>query len=91
MGEVGGGQRGLAQAGLLTPTFVFGIYHPEHTYTFDSCAQNGLETGNSILANFTEAAGEAKKDGPCARINENPPCRVVCRVKTGAWIVGAWP
>lgn len=59
MGEVGGGQRGLAQAGLLTPTFVFGIYHPEHTYTFDSCAQNGLETGHSILAYFTEAAGEA--------------------------------
>lgn len=46
-------------AGLLTPSFVYGIFHPQHTYAFDSCAQNTLETGNSILVYFTEAAGGA--------------------------------
>lgn len=46
-------------AGLLTPAFVFGLFHPQHTYTFDSCAQTSLQTGNSILVYFTESANGA--------------------------------
>ncbi|MBU6434237.1 MAG: Ig-like domain-containing protein [Nitrospirae bacterium] len=49
----------VKKAGLLTPTFMFGIYHPQHTYTFDSCAQTSLQTGNSILVYFTESANGA--------------------------------
>jgi hypothetical protein len=51
------------KAGLLTPAFLRGIFHPAHAYDFDSCAQNTLKTGNSILVLFTEAAGGASMVG----------------------------
>ena len=47
------------KAGLLTQAFLRAIFHPGHAYDFDSCAQNTLKTGNSILVLFTEAAGGA--------------------------------
>jgi hypothetical protein len=47
----------VKKAGLLTPSFLHGIFHPQHTFFFNSCAQNTIETGNSILVYFTEAAG----------------------------------
>ena len=46
----------VKKAGLLNSGFLHGIFHPQHTYSFDSCAQNTIETGNSILVYFTEAA-----------------------------------
>ena len=49
----------VKKAGLLTSGFLNGIFHPQHTYSFDSCAQNTIEAGNSILVYFTEAAGGA--------------------------------
>jgi len=49
----------VKKAGLLTPGFLYGIFHPRHTFSFNSCAQNTIETGNSILVYFTEAAGGA--------------------------------
>ena len=49
----------VKNAGLLTPSFLYGIFHPQHPFSFDSCAQNTIETGNSILVYFTEAAGGA--------------------------------
>lgn len=49
----------VKKAGLLTPSFLHGIFHPQHTYSFDSCSQNTIETGNNILVYFTEAAGGA--------------------------------
>jgi len=49
----------VKKAGLLTPAFLHEIFHPQHTYRFDSCSQNTIETGNSILVLFTEAAGGA--------------------------------
>lgn len=49
----------VKKAGLLTPAFLHEIFHPQHTYSFDSCTQNTIETGNSILVLFTEAAGGA--------------------------------
>lgn len=48
----------LKQAGFLTPTVIHGLFHPQHTYTFDSCVMNE-ETGNSLLVYFTEAANGA--------------------------------
>jgi hypothetical protein len=47
----------VKKAGLLTPSFLHGIFHPQHSFYFNSCAQNTIETGNSILVYFTEAAG----------------------------------
>jgi hypothetical protein len=47
----------VKKAGLLTPSFLRGIFHPQHSFNFNSCAQNTTETGNSILVYFTEAAG----------------------------------
>lgn len=49
----------VKKAGLLTPTFLFGIFHPQHTFNFNSCDQRAMTTGNSTLAYFTEAAGGA--------------------------------
>lgn len=49
----------VKKAGLLTPTFLFGIFHPQHTFSFNSCDQRAMTTGNSTLAYFTEAAGGA--------------------------------
>ncbi|MEW5850981.1 MAG: hypothetical protein AB2A00_19500 [Myxococcota bacterium] len=47
------------EAGLLTPPFMNGIFHPQHTFSFDSCAPTAELTGNAILVLFTEAAGGA--------------------------------
>jgi hypothetical protein len=47
----------VKKAGLLTPAFLHGIFHPQHAFSFDSCKQNTIATGNSILVYFTEAAG----------------------------------
>lgn len=49
----------VRNAGLLDDSFMNGVFHPQHTFTFDSCNQNALETGNSILVLFTEAASGA--------------------------------
>lgn len=49
----------VKKAGLLTPTFLHGIFHPQHTFSFNSCDQKAITTGNSILVYFTEAAGGA--------------------------------
>ena len=49
----------VKKAGLLTPTFLHGIFHPQHTFNFNSCDQKAITTGNSILVYFTEAAGGA--------------------------------
>jgi len=49
----------VKKAGLLTPQFLYGIFHPQHTFNFNSCDQNAITTGNSILVYFTEAAGGA--------------------------------
>jgi Big-like domain-containing protein/BACON domain-containing protein len=48
----------VKQAGLLTRAFIFGIYHPQHTFVFDSCVMNE-NTGNSLLVYFTESANGA--------------------------------
>jgi hypothetical protein len=47
----------VKKAGLLTPTFLHGIFHPQHTFSFNSCDQKAITTGNSISVYFTEAAG----------------------------------
>ena len=49
----------VKKAGLLTPQFLYGIFHPQHTFSFNSCDQKSMTTGNSILVYFTEAAGGA--------------------------------
>ena len=49
----------VKKAGLLSPGFLYGIFHPQHTFSFNSCAQNTIETGNNILVYFTEAVGGA--------------------------------
>ena len=49
----------VKKAGLLTPGFLYEIFHPQHAFSFNSCTQNTIETGNSILVYFTEAAGGA--------------------------------
>jgi hypothetical protein len=47
----------VKKAGLLNSSFLYALFHPQHAFSFDSCAQNTLETGNNILVYFTEAAG----------------------------------
>jgi hypothetical protein len=47
----------VKKAGLLTPSFLHGIFHPQRRFNFNSCAQNTIQTGNNILVYFTEAAG----------------------------------
>lgn len=49
----------VKKAGMLTPTFLHGIFHPRHTFIFNSCDQKAMTTGNSLLVYFTEAAGGA--------------------------------
>ncbi|WP_434046082.1 MULTISPECIES: hypothetical protein [Sorangium] len=49
----------VKNAGLLTESFMHGIFHPQHPYNFNTCTQNMEQTGNSILVYFTEAAGGA--------------------------------
>ena len=49
----------VKKAGLLTPHFLYGIFHPQHTFSFNSCDQRAMTTGNSTLAYFTEAADGA--------------------------------
>ena len=49
----------VKKAGLLTQSFLHGIFHPQRAYKFNSCAQNTTQTGNSILVYFTEASGGA--------------------------------
>lgn len=48
----------LKQAGYLTPATIHGLFHPQHTFFFDSCTFN-QETGNSYLVYLTEATGGA--------------------------------
>ncbi len=48
----------VKKAGHLTPAFIRGLFHPQHTFTFDSCVMN-KETGDNLLVYFTEAAGGA--------------------------------
>jgi len=47
----------VKKAGLLNSSFLRALFHPQHAFSFDSCAQNTVETGNNILVYFTEAAG----------------------------------
>jgi len=47
----------VKKAGLLTQKFMHGVFHPQHAFKFDSCAQTTIETGNNILVYFTEASG----------------------------------
>jgi hypothetical protein len=49
----------VKKAGMLTPEFLRRVFHPRRAYTFDSCAQNTLMTGNNMLVLFTEGAGGA--------------------------------
>lgn len=49
----------VKKAGLLTPGFLYGVFHPQHAFSFNSCDQNTIQTGNSLLVYFTEAAGGA--------------------------------
>jgi hypothetical protein len=49
----------VKKAGLLTPNFLYGIFHPQHAFRFNSCDQKAITTGNSTLAYFTEAADGA--------------------------------
>ena len=49
----------VKKAGLLTRAFLHGIFHPQRSYDFDSCAQNTLKAGDNMLVLFTEAAGGA--------------------------------
>lgn len=49
----------LYKAGLLDETLLRGVFHPQHTFRFDSCRQNDAVTGNSLLVLFTEASGGA--------------------------------
>lgn len=44
----------LKQAGFLTPTVIQKLFHPQHTFVFDSCVMD-VRTGNSLLVYFTEA------------------------------------
>jgi hypothetical protein len=45
------------KAGRLTPSFMYGIFHPQHQYTAPLCTPNDRNTGDSLLVLFTEAAG----------------------------------
>ena len=47
----------VKKAGLLTPAFLYGIFHPQHLFAFNSCDHTAITTGNSLLVYFTEAAG----------------------------------
>ena len=49
----------IKKAGLLTPAFLYGLFHPQHVFSFNSCDQRAIRTGNSTLVYFTEAAGGA--------------------------------
>lgn len=49
----------VKNAGILTPDFLYGIFHPRHHFSFDSCAQNTIVTGNTILVYFIEASGSS--------------------------------
>lgn len=49
----------VMRAGLLTPAFMRGIFHPAHSYDFDSCDQHLRHTGDTVLVYFTEAADGA--------------------------------
>jgi hypothetical protein len=46
------------KAGLLNAAFMRGIYHPQHAYSFDSCAPGNMQTGNALVVLFTEASGQ---------------------------------
>ncbi len=48
----------LKQAGFLTPTVIRGLFHPQHTFVFDSCVMDE-RTGNTLLVYFTESASGA--------------------------------
>ena len=48
----------LKRVGFLTPTVIQGLFHPQHTFVFDSCVMNE-KTGNSLLVYFTESASGA--------------------------------
>jgi hypothetical protein len=45
-------------AGLLNEDFLNGLFHPQHTFQFNSCDPSSVDTGNSLLVYFTEAAGQ---------------------------------
>lgn len=49
----------IREAGFLTDDFLRGIFHPQHRFNFNTCAPADLQTGNSLLVWFTEAAGGA--------------------------------
>ena len=48
----------VKKAGKLTPAFIRGLFHPQHTFVFDSCTHN-VETGNNLWVYYQEAAGGA--------------------------------
>ena len=48
----------IKQVGLLTPQFIFKVFHPLHTYAFDSCTMNE-QIGNSLFVLFHESANGA--------------------------------
>jgi hypothetical protein len=43
----------------LTEEFMRGLYHPQHAYSFYSCALADRHSGDSLLVMYTEAAGGA--------------------------------
>jgi hypothetical protein len=47
------------KAGLLTPSFMRALFHPQHSYSFDSCNVVNPPTGNALFVLYTEAAGGA--------------------------------
>lgn len=49
----------VKQAGRLTDSFLRGIFHPHRRFNFNSCTPADVQTGNSLLVWFTEAAGGA--------------------------------
>ena len=49
----------VLKQGQLTEEFMRGMYHPQHAYSFDSCALADRRSGDSLLVMYTEAAGGA--------------------------------
>jgi hypothetical protein len=45
--------------GLLTADFMHGLFHPQRTFSFNSCALSDIRAGNSLFVLFTEASGGA--------------------------------
>jgi hypothetical protein len=45
------------QAGALDADFLNGIYHPQHTFNFNSGDATSVTTGHALVVLFTEANG----------------------------------